>query len=150
MSIVNCLISSKPWKLVACIYTNYCVYWKLSLMCTNTFFINFFLQYRNFSKYDVSTEYPKKLLEMCKHLRESMESFLSLCFQKHLEEMIVVCWLLYIFLSSEGFRNTMKLILYKTAVNRVISRKILVTPSTFVSPFYERVFNWPVIVARLN
>ena len=43
-------------------------------MYTNTFlYKKNNLHYTNFSKYHVSTEHPKKkLLEMCKHLRESM------------------------------------------------------------------------------
>ena len=45
----------------------------------------------------------------------------------------------------------MKLILHETVVNWVISWKILVTPSTFVSPIYKVVFNSSaVVIVRLN
>ena len=48
-------------------------------MCTNTFLYEKNSHCRNFSKYHVSTKYPlKTVLEMCKHLRESMQSFVSL------------------------------------------------------------------------
>ena len=91
--VLNYLISSKPQKLVYILISVYIQNYLWSaqiLFCTKKIIYIIPIS----ANITCVPNIQKKALEMCKHLRESMQSFVQL-FPKTLEEMIVVCWLLH-------------------------------------------------------
>ena len=90
------------------------------------------------------------MLEVCKHLRESMQSFVSL-FLKTLRRddsrllVITLKVICFPFFGRFSKHNEAYSVLNCSKLSY-----FMVTTSTFVSPFYKVVFNSPAVVVRLN